>query len=65
MRNLIRSIRKGSVQWNEEDRLQMAVLLVKCGYSVRLIRKPIQGSESRKKPNMEYYIEYWEEDTDE
>lgn len=27
----ISSIRKGSVQWNEEDRLQLATLLIKCG----------------------------------
>ena len=27
----IRSIRKGSVQWNEEDRLQMVSMLAKAG----------------------------------
>ena len=37
-RNVIRSIRKGSVQWNEEDRLKVATLLLKAGYSVRIGR---------------------------
>ena len=37
-RNVIRSIRKGSVQWNEEDRLKVATLLLKAGYSVRIRR---------------------------
>lgn len=31
-RNIIRSIRKGSVQWSEEDRLKIATLLFKAGY---------------------------------
>lgn len=31
-RKIIRSIRKGSAQWNEEDRLQLVTLLVKAGY---------------------------------
>ncbi len=30
-RQVIRSIRKGSVQWNEEDRIQLAEILFKCG----------------------------------
>lgn len=30
MRNVIRSIRKGSAQWNEEDRLKIATLLLKA-----------------------------------
>lgn len=33
-KQIIRSIRKGSVQWNEEDRLQMVSMLAKsriCG----------------------------------
>lgn len=41
----ISSIRKGSVQWNEEDRLQLATLLIKCGYTVRIGRKPVAGRE--------------------
>ena len=31
-KQIIRSIRKGSVQWNEEDRLQMVSMLAKAGY---------------------------------
>lgn len=42
-RNTIRSIRKGSVQWSEEDRLKIATLLLKAGYVVRLNRQPIPG----------------------
>lgn len=35
------SIRKGSVQWNEEDRLQLATMLIKCGYAVRIGRQAV------------------------
>lgn len=44
MRNVIRSIRKGSAQWNEEDRLKIATLLLKAGYSVRIGRQQIESS---------------------
>lgn len=54
------SIRKGSVQWNEEDRLQLATMLIKCGYAVRIGRQPIAGKEGKNAPQ-EYYVEYWEE----
>lgn len=60
-RNVIRSIRKGSVQWSEEDRLKIATLLLKAGYVVRLGRYPIPGKASGKTQQMEYVIEYWEE----
>lgn len=60
-RNIIRSIRKGSVQWSEEDRLNIATLLLKAGYAVRLGRYPIPGKSSGKAQQMEYVIEYWEE----
>lgn len=60
-RNVIRSIRKGSVQWSEEDRLKIATLLLKAGYAVRLGRYPIPGKNSGKTQQMEYVIEYWEE----
>ena len=60
-RNMIRSIRKGSVQWSEEDRLKIATLLLKAGYVVRLTRHPVQGRSSAKTQQMEYVIEYWEE----
>lgn len=59
----IRSIRKGSVQWNEEDRLSVATLLIKAGYAVRITRRMVPGSEKRANPQMEYIVEYWEEDS--
>lgn len=61
MRNTIRSIRKGSVQWSEEDRLKIATLLLKAGYVVRLNRQPIPEKSQGSKVQMEYVIEYWEE----
>ena len=61
-RNVIRSIRKGSVQWNEEDRLKVAMLLLKAGYSVRIGRIVTDtGSKSSSRGKTEYVIEYWEE----
>lgn len=47
-KQIIRSIRKGSVQWNEEDRLQMVSMLAKAGYAVQIVRKEIPSSETRK-----------------
>lgn len=61
-RNRIYSLRKGSVQWNEEDRLKLASLLVKAGYSVKIGRAPVQGSDGRKNAQQEYYVEYWKEE---
>lgn len=58
---IIRSIRKGSVQWNEEDRLQIATLLLKCGYTVRINHRTVPGTEDKKNAPKEYIIEYWEE----
>lgn len=45
-KQIIRSIRKGSVQWNEEDRLQMVSMLAKAGYAVQIVRKEIPSSET-------------------
>ena len=59
-KQIIRSIRKGSVQWNEEDRLQMVSMLAKAGYAVRIVRKEIPSSETRKTTQYEYVIEYGE-----
>lgn len=56
----IKSIRKGSVQWNEEDRLQMVSMLAKAGYAVQIIRKEIPAGESRKTVQYEYVIEFGE-----
>ena len=58
MVNVIRSIRKGTAQWNEEDRLKIATLLLKAGYSVRIGRHPVPEG---KKNQMECTVEYWEE----
>lgn len=60
-KQIIRSIRKGSAQWNEEDRLQIATLLVKAGYSVRIGRQTVPGQEEKKNGQTEYTVEYWEE----
>lgn len=59
-KQIIRSIRKGSVQWNEEDRLQMVSMLAKAGYAVQIVRKEIPISETRKTTQYEYVIEYGE-----
>lgn len=60
-RNRIYSLRKGSVQWNEEDRLQLIGLLAKAGYSVRIGRSAVRGKENKQNAQMEYFVEYWEE----
>lgn len=60
-KQIIRSIRKGSAQWNEEDRLQIATLLVKAGYSVRIGRQTVPEQEEKKNGQTEYTVEYWEE----
>lgn len=60
--NIIRSIRKGSAQWNEDDRLQLVSILAKAGYAVKIGRRPVHGTEDKAKPQMEYTVEYWEEE---
>ena len=55
-KQIIRSIRKGSVQWNEEDRLQMVSMLAKAGYAVQIVRKEIPAGENRKTTQYEYVI---------
>ncbi|MFV0241455.1 MAG: hypothetical protein ACK5H4_15630 [Lacrimispora sphenoides] len=62
-RNRIYSLRKGSVQWNEEDRLALAGMLIKAGYVVKLGRGPISSTVGRQKVQYEYYVEYWEEES--
>lgn len=59
-KQIIRSIRKGSVQWNEEDRLQMISMLAKAGYAVQIVRREIPGREDKKNLQYEYVIEYGE-----
>ena len=60
-KQIIRSIRKGSAQWNEEDRLQIATLLVKASYSVRIGRQTVPEAGRKKNGQTEYTVEYWEE----
>jgi hypothetical protein len=60
-RNRIYSLRKGSVQWNEDDRLALCNLLNKAGYATRIGRGAIPGTENRKNVQYEYFVEYWEE----
>lgn len=55
--SVIRSIRGGSAGLNEEDRLSLAQLLIKAGYSVRIGYQVIPGNVKGKK---EYIVEYWE-----
>ena len=60
-KNMIRSIRKGSVQWNEEDRLALVTLLAKAGYAVMIRRQPIPEQAGKVNAKQEYVVEYWEE----
>lgn len=55
---VIRCLRKGSAQWNEEDRLTMAAGLIKAGYTVRISR--VMNTTQGKTPKAEYVVEAWE-----
>lgn len=57
--NIIRSIRKGSAQWSEEDRLQL-VSIWQSGICGKIGRRMVPGTENKPKPQMEYTVEYWE-----
>ena len=54
---VIRSIRGGTAGLNEEERLTIARLLIKAGYSVKIGYRVIPGYTKGKK---EYIVEYWE-----
>lgn len=60
-KQIIRSIRKGSAQWNEEDRLNLAALLVKCGYATRISYRLCPGQVEKTNAKKEYVVEFWEE----
>ena len=60
-KQVIRSLRKGNAQWNEEDRLQIGMLLLKAGYSVRIGRQTIPGQADKQNAKTEYTVEFWEE----
>lgn len=55
---IIRSIRGGSAKLNEDDRIQLATLLIKAGYTVRIGYRPVPGDSKGRK---EYVVEYTEE----
>lgn len=63
-RNRIYSLRKGTVQWNEEDRLTLCNILLKAGYAAKLGRGIVPGTENKKTAQHEYYVEYWEDGED-
>lgn len=56
----IKSIRKGSAKWNEEDRLAIATLLIKAGYTVKIDYRTVPGDEGKAKPKKEYVVTYEE-----
>ncbi len=53
----IRSVRGGSARMNEEDRIQLASLLIKAGYNVRIGYGDVPGKKTK-----EYYVEYFEQE---
>lgn len=58
--NVIRNIRGGSVKWNDDDRLAIANLLVKCGYTVKIDYRTVPGDEDKPKPRKEHVVVYEE-----
>lgn len=60
MAAVIRCIREGSARVNEEDRLQLANLLVKFGYEVKIAYRTVPGDEGKTKPKKEHVIVYQE-----
>lgn len=54
---IIRSIRGGSAGLNEEDRLTIAKLLLKAGYTVRILHRDTPGNTKGKK---EYVVVFEE-----
>lgn len=60
MAGVIRSIRGGSAKWNEEDRLQLATLLIKAGYTVKIDYRTVPGEEEKAKPKKEYVVVFEE-----
>jgi hypothetical protein len=53
----IRNVRGGSAKLNEEDRLALATLLVKAGYTVKIDYRAIPGDTKNRK---EYVVVYEE-----
>ena len=61
MAGVIKNVRGGSVKWNEEDRLQLATLLIKAGYTVKIDYRTVPGEEEKPKPKKEYVVVFEEE----
>ena len=60
-KNVIRNIRGGTAKLNEEDRVKLAELLAKCGYTVRIAYRTVPGDENKPKQRKEYVVEYSED----
>lgn len=56
----IRCIRKGSAKLNEDDRLAIANLLVKAGYTVKIDYRTVPGEEGKSKPKKEHVVVFEE-----
>lgn len=56
---IIRNIRGGTVGLKEEDRIEIASLLIKAGYMVKIGYQEIPNDKKGKK---EYIIEYYEDE---
>lgn len=54
---VIRSIRGGSAKLNEEDRLEIARLLIKAGYKVKIDYQPVPNDTKNRK---EYVVVFEE-----
>lgn len=57
---VIKNVRGGSVKWNEEDRLQLATLLIKAGYTVKIDYRTVLGDEGKPKAKKEYVVVFEE-----
>ena len=55
---VIRNIRGGTAGWNEEDRLELARILVKAGYKVSISHQPVPNNTKNRKE----YVVVFEED---
>ena len=54
---VIRNVRGGSAKWNEDARLQLANLLVKAGYRVKIDYQPVPGDTKNRKEHVVVYGE--------
>ena len=56
MADVIRNVRGGSAKWNDDDRLQLATLLIKAGYAVKIDYRTVPGDEGKPKAKKEYVV---------